>query len=175
MRLAINDRTPSGRARNYLDPKTGKVYSQRAVQEARNGYVKIETARELRREGRGDLMRVVARSEGRSLNKLVNLYARSHGMSPESTMQSQRFWDRVGDVVEYGERRTDIFGQDATSESERELREVWTHSGEFGEAEELMPDLPWEDVYEFFGEFDSDWLDDLLDDFGLDDYDEFNY
>lgn len=41
--------------RTYID-RRGNTYSNRAVQEARNGYVTIEEAKELREQGWGDLL-----------------------------------------------------------------------------------------------------------------------
>lgn len=49
--------------RNYVD-KRGNVFSSRAVQEARNGYIGIEDARDLRRkQGWGDILSWKKRKE----------------------------------------------------------------------------------------------------------------
>lgn len=168
-RLVVHERTPSKSARNYKDPRTGKVYSQRAVQEARNGYLHIETARDLRRGSlRADISETIrnAREAGLSITTMANRYRVRHEMTLEAVMASPKFWESLSDLSRFKNSLHDTFGEnfDHATVLFSEARAIW--KDEDYEAWD-DDDIPFSDIDDFFFEWDYDSIDDLWDDFGI--------
>jgi hypothetical protein len=100
--------------RNYID-ESGTVYGNKAVQEARQGYVTMEEARELKKRGWGDILDYKKRGEiPFSLHVLARQWEHKYTQAEGSAFESREFKrhieqlisrtrDFVEDEIEYDE------------------------------------------------------------------------
>ncbi len=115
-RLEIHERTPSGRARNYVDPVTGELVTQYERQSARTGLSPAAQAA-VRKSGNARAMeRAVNRKESPNYlaEKLRQKIAAEGGKPPSRTaiLKDKNFWSDVDKLKrEEGKKRIQALAQ----------------------------------------------------------------
>lgn len=90
--------------RNYVD-ESGNVYSNRAVQEARYGYVTLEEAKQLRKQGWGDILNFKKRGEiPFSLHVLAAEFERRYRQPRGTAFTQKRFRRKLEQMIEKVQR-----------------------------------------------------------------------
>lgn len=87
------------RKRNYID-KRGNVYSNRAVQEARNGYITLEEAKRLRQEGWSNIIGWKARNEfPLSIPTIAKRWEARNDMPSGTAFKSKKFRNEMKELI----------------------------------------------------------------------------
>lgn len=97
-RLEAFARTPSGRIKQYRDPITGNVYSQRHVQQARQGGFSPEAAAKARRAGFGDVVEHAKKGGSEAVARYARLYGERRGVAPGKAQEQERLWKLLRDL-----------------------------------------------------------------------------
>jgi hypothetical protein len=103
--LVVHERTPSGRARTYLDPHTGQTFTQYAVQKAKaHGLTPAQAAQVRRSSPRAFAVLERAHKRHEHVDQLLERAALLTGRSKRQLLESGEFVRRVKDLAIRGRR-----------------------------------------------------------------------